>query len=900
MIRKIIFFQIAFILVVISAAAGYAKKIDSPLLPPVPGRIIQRIGKENHPFLMASADQFRDARRMLHRDLFQQHGDEFEQRIKGFFNPKSRWYLGDGPLSDNKTFHPGQLTDEDFRFYEKVVCEVIAYTGIHKEGWVNNGLKRELERLLDEIQPSVQSKTIESVSSAFSEKDVRMLSLASLMYDMVYGRFATLERHPINNRINQLRKQLAEDCAMVDPETLTVENRIARGSALGLSTLLCISIYPHEWKKERRFSAQSFLPDLYLAITYTYSGFMSVIKNSPHYSMKTEALESLFLTTIPWCESLRRFGYPYRMQQDVYGRIVDSFETHRIPNGVGVIHPFIPKGLHDAWIPRSDNIFPVIDQTMYVARGDSLLDFQPFKKDTQNSSNGDALKLPKSFRPMGVNVIRDGGRKLSLREQLEQYGYPQKPAPVKFEDEITASNVNAGWVPPDLNLPAVWGGFYLLAERDNPKSKAGEQWEQFALGRDSHPYTFIYYTEFPLTGSNDERSHHLIEYPNINMTMLAAQNPREHYLLACQIADQTLVMPTYAIDHESFLLSEGAGQWRWFHEIPSSTDEESVALDSDMAFSDVAQNPVNSATPLVTSLFSCWETGASVGRTVVVRRHFGGIGSGYTVVAHFPDAATPAKRVTNMIASVPYEGRVFPSDDVAGLYRILLSEEDMPDRQMNLASFKMERYSARSSGGASQSKSGILNILFAPDSMKTSRVSNGKLGKILESEIVDPDKPFFYVCAEEQSGREMFGVKFAMFPLEGMRVIEWKQGIELIAVNTGDKIKNSFMESDADLVIAIQDKSMKGLFYLMMNGTYLRCKFSPIQKKFLELVNVKGDPMTVAWCRRRLNILSPPPVKSVFYAPEMLGFDCPGYRVKYKKKGKRWKEISVLESIPLR
>ncbi len=900
MIRKIILIQIVFILVVISAAVGYSEEVDSKTLPPVPGRIIERIEKENHPFLMASRDQFSDARSLLHRDMFQDRSDEFEQRIMGYFNSKSRWYLGDGPLGESENFHPGQLTDKDFRFYEKVLCEVMAYAGIRKEGWVNNGLKRELERLLDEIQPSVQSKTTENAGSAFSERDVRMLSLASLMYDMVYARFDTRERHSINNRLNQMRKQLVEDCSLVAPETFTVENRIARGSALGLSTLLCISIYPHEWEKEKRFSAQSFLPDLYLAITYTYSGFLSVIENSPHYSMEIEELESLFLITIPWCESLRRLGYPYRMQKDVYGRIVDAFETHRIPNGVGVIHPFLPKSLHDAWIPRSESIFRVIDQSMYEDSGDSVLEFQPFQKNKKDSSGDGSLKLPKSFRPLDVNIIQDGGRKLSLREQLEQYGYPRKPAEVTFEDEITPSNANAGWIPPDLVLPVVWGGFYLLAERDNPESQAGEQWEQFALGSDSHPYTFVYYTEFPLTGSNTERSHHLIEYPNINITMLAAQNPREHYLLACQIADQTLVMPTYAIDHESFLLSEGASQWRWFHEIPSSTDVESATLDVEVDFSGSAKNLVNSATPLVTSLFSCWETGATVGRTLVARRHFGGIGSGYTVVAHFPDAATPAKRVRNIVASVPYEGRVFPSDDVAGLYRILPSEEDMPDRQMNLASFKMERHTARSGGGSSQSKTGVLNMLFSPDATKLSRVSSGELGKIFELEIADPDKPFFYLCAEEQSAREMFEVKFAMFPLEGLRVIEWKQGIELIAVNTGDEIKNSFVESDADLVIAIQDRSMKGLFYLMVNGTYLRCKFSPTQKQFLELVNIKGAPMTVAWCKRSLNTLSPPPVKGVFYAPEILGFDCPGYRVKYKKKGKRWSEISILESIPLR
>ncbi|MGC9329280.1 MAG: hypothetical protein ACP5I1_16725, partial [Candidatus Hinthialibacter sp.] len=420
--------------------------------PPVPGRLLEVIQDKNHPFLLADSDGFREAKKTMRRDFLRDRRKEFEQRVIGYFNPDSRWNLGEGPLSENVNFHPAQLSDTDFHFYIKVMGELLTYTGIEKEKWAIAGLKREFLRILDEIAPTSDGSNTVMLEKTMDERHIQLLAAAALTYDIVYHRFDTIERHPINNRLNHLRLILASDCAAADPATLPVQSRLHRGAALGLATILCISIYPYEWEKEQRFSEQSFLPDLYRAITYTHSGVKMMETLSPHIPIPLEELESVLYTTIPWLDCLKRMGYPYQLQKGFYPQIFEAFETHRTPDSGNIIQPFLPTALYDPWLPRSQPIFVMTPDSMYAEEKDNQETFIPFSKPKEGapfSASGGSFNFPESLRPTDVNIQRGSQRAMSLRESFERYGYPKKPTPIPLPKEEPVSNPDAGWAPPE-------------------------------------------------------------------------------------------------------------------------------------------------------------------------------------------------------------------------------------------------------------------------------------------------------------------------------------------------------------------------------------------------------------------------------------------------------------------
>lgn len=891
---------VLFVSVVLFTPLGESQNSAAPVMPPAPSRLLDIIHKENHPMLLANADRFREAKRSTRNELMNDRGEELRQRLVGFYNPQSKWYLGDGPLSERKDFHPAQLTELDFEFYTKVLLETMVYMGIEKERWTIDGLKREFVRLLNEIQPGNTTRETDVIESPLSERDVQLLALASLTYDLVYNRFDTIERHPYNNRLNQIRAKLAAECAASDPAAAPVAQRIERGSALGLATLLCISIAPSEWGKARGFSEQSFLPELYQAITYTASGVWEMEAQAPHIQIPLHQLETLLLIAIPWMESLKRFGYPYEIQQDFYTCLVDSLEIHRLPNKNDVLQPFVSSAFRDPWIPIANPIFGTIAESMYVKKkpGEATQTFIPFSAAGaifNSATEKGSYAVPKPLSLEDINILHDGQKPMSLRESFERFGFPKKPTPIPMPAQKPVSNPDAGWAPPErLILPSAWGELYLLAERDNPTSSAGEVWEEQAVEIDSHACMFLYYKEFPVKQTKTERSSDLLQYPQIQTTLLAMNSPRENYLFASQAARSILVMPTYAVDCDSFVLSEGGHPWRWFHEIPSSVETVSAAPLLDASSIVVASAAVIGATPLETSLFTCWETYSPVGRTLVVRRHLGGIGSGYTAIAHFPSAAKNSQRVEYVQFSVPEQGDIVLNEETPDIYSIYPSTEELPDRPMNMETWQRERRQERM-GEKKVTVTGVLKILFSPDSIQSASAFTGTLGKRLEAELVDPDSPFFYLCDQDMPGREMFQVKYGDVPMPGTRILEWKQGIEIIAIRVGDKIQNAFIESDADFAIVMRDSSMKGIFYLMVNGSYLRCKFAPSQKEFTFLADTMKKKETVAWCQRHLYSVAPPKNQSRFYAPEMVGFECPGYVVQY---GQKANSGVVLDSKP--
>jgi hypothetical protein len=130
-------------------------------------------------------------------------------------------------------------------------------------------------------------------------------------------------------------------------------------------------------------------------------------------------------------------------------------------------------------------------------------------------------------------------------------------------------------------------------------------------------------------------------------------------------------------------------------------------------------------------------------------------------------------------------------------------------------------------------------------------------------------------------------------------MVEWQQGIDLVAISDGSTIENPFIHTDAELAIVIRDRSMKGLFYLMMNGTFLRAKFSATQEEYVLLADTKGKRTSIAWSQRRLYATEPPNDESRFYAPDVVGFVCHGSVINYGRKARQavvWSSESILNN----
>lgn len=874
-----------------SALACSPLGIPAQVAQPVPDRVLTEALRAGHPFLLYSREGMQRVRRTLIRDFFKARAKEFYQRVTGYYDPDSPWYLGEGPLSEREDFHPLALSEKDFSLYIKILYDTMAFTGIEKLEWAQNGLKREIVRILKDLQEGPGSPRATLDVSPVTKRQAFLLAAGVMAYDVVYSRFDTIDRHDPNNQINLWRNRLSAYCASVNPVDLEADERLVLGTALGSTSLFCASVYQAEWGKSRPFQVSALLPDLYRAIIFTQSGLRGLVADDNRLRISLSELEPLLLLAIPWMESMNRLGYPGGIHQGFYGRIVRAFESLQVPTQSQMIQPHRLAWTRDPWLPRLEALFPGVDPKMYPEKkGETTQQFIPFHSASpvaSATSSEDRFQIPPMLQSQGVNINR-GGRPIVLREMLERFGYPKKAPPQVWDVTEEESLPEAGWkAPSGLPVPSVWGGVFLLAERDDPNSRGGELWEEFGMSGDSHPYTFFYYFEFPLTGFQPPRDQVLSLYPDWQAAVLTTRNAQGDYLFASQAASAVLILPTYAIDHESFLLADNSKEWRWFHEIPSSTDVVSASSAEEPPVPQVAKGIVYPATPLNTSLFSYWTTYPPAGRTIVIRRHGGGVGSGYTLVAHFPDPGPRAKRVNYVQFSIPENGQGVEDPEVPGLYQVIPPEAQGGLHQpMSFNQWQRQRRAERMSGKMSV-PAGILNILFSSEAARRAAVFPGVLGHLLEVELADSARPFFYLAAVDQPGREMFEVKYPTIPLDGLRIIEWKQGIEIIAIKTGQEIKNEFLHTDADLAVVMRDRSMKGLFYLMVNGSVLRCKFSPAQEDYLLLVDAQGRKLTAAWASRHVYTNQPPRSGSVFYAPELIGFECPGTVVKYGLKGRQ-------------
>ncbi len=868
--------------------------------PPIPDSIIEKIQEARHPFLMADRDRFRDARKKMHDDIFYERGKEFVKRVEGYVLEESPWYLGNGPLSENEDFHPEHLTGENLFAYAQAICETIAYTGIEQERWAMNRLELELQRLLNALEPKHTITTSGMPENVFTPSQALLFSLATFMYDTLYYRIDTVDRHPINEQFKRIRDRLAAYCNGLDIQNVNPYKKATLGSALGLSTLFCISVYPMEWEKDRLFRVEVFLPDLFRAVNLSVSGMQEAITQDRIVHVSLRELEAILLTGIPWFECIKSMGYAFMARNGLYRDIAATLEAYRIPGTTQILVPETRISFHNPWIPRSKPIFWVIDPVMYEKELSIPSELPTVARTQTEVTNEQPFGVPNDVYAKEVRK-KFGGKRLSLREQLELYSYPRKKKPVVQIKESSPVDPEAGWgMPEGLTLPSLWGAVYLLAAQEDLSSNYYELWSEMASESDSHPYSFLVWR--PMAGGRhrNENKPVLVQNPEQRFSLFSFNANRENYLVSTQSATSTILIASYAIDHESFFLSENRTEWQWYHEMPAEENETTAtraisasstvlaSFDDGMGMSEGKKaNHIRDVTPMITNMYSCWPAYSPSGKTLIVRRHLSGVGSGFTIVAHFPSRKNKKNKTEYVNFALQKEADCIAVDEVPGMFQLIPEGAEEAQEKLTIREYKLLRKAERE-GEFNFSSTGMLNILFSPDSLVRSALSEGVLGRFSEMQLTNPEQPFFYILTMDMPGREVYEVKYSMFPMPGMRVLEWNQGTEIVAVKVdGDTIENSFIESDADFVLMTRDSAMKGIFYLMVNGSYLRAKFSPTQRDFILLADTKGKQLTAAWANLRLHTSDPPRPMSVFYAPNIVGFECPNTVINYGKKGRQ-------------
>ena len=890
--------------------AHSAGKEAESIRPPMPGALIDAVYQVHHPLLLGDRVQFRDARRWTHTDLFRDRAEEFKKRVEGYFNEKSPWYLGVGPFQKTKTFDPMGLDEDDFSAYQSILLELVVFIGVEQERWAIQHAKTEYLRWEEQGKgDSIQSLFTQPPRDDLS-RNLRLLSCMALLYDSIYSRFETIERHAKNNQWRSIHDTLAQYSHSLDLNRMGAEEQILMGTTLGLTTLLCISLYPTEGEKTRPLKArlavpypvQSLLPDLYGSANATEMGLRGFQDEAGTLQLPLRTMARSLELAIPWIECMRRLGYPFVIESGSYARLAAALEIHRIPQTSLLLQPSTTGTLQSPWIPDITPLLASIDPSMFQeikATG------APSASPENQGEEETEMAPPDGLPDMGKNpsaVPRPNSRAMTLREMLERYGQPRKPTPAPAIAETPADVTReGGWSKPKaIQLPSIWSVVYLLAALENPRTNFGEYWSQTVIKVDSNPYNFLYWRAIPRAQAPPERTRTFLRYPESRFALFKERSPYGDYLLGSQASAQTVLYGTFEIQNESFFLSENGTQWRWHHEIPITAALAAINLVTGTTTTTMAAPLPVSAVPrkepiplpkteisLNTSLYACWTTYAPAGKTIVVRRLTGGLGSPYSIVAHYPDRTQEENRqIAYINFQMEPEAGTQSDTNVTGLLRIIPPEAAERMEPTTLIEWQRQRRAERS-GAASFKLYGKLSLLFSPESLRRASLSDGILGRFLETELENRMDPFFYLAALEQPGRETFAVEYASLPLQGVRVLAWKQGVEVIAINLGKGIDNDFIQSDADLVLLSRDTSYSVVFYLMVNGTRLQAKFSPKQQTWLTLASVKGTPVTAAWAERRIHTNAPPGRGSVFYAPNIVGFDCSSADVEYGRKARQ-------------
>ncbi len=845
---------------------------QNAVLPPIPNSLVEKAQDEGRPMLLAGRDQRRDTERRLRRGL-EERGDEFFLRVDGYLLPQSPWYVGDGPFRQNDDFQPHWLDDQPFLLYSKLITELNAYLYLERERWALQAAKVEFSRLLVALETADSVDASGLARPAFTKRDATLLALATLLYDQSYFRFDTKDRHQPNRRIKSIRDRLASYCRSIDSASLAPEDAIALGSGLGLSTLFCISIYPLEWGRERE--AASLLPDLYAASQLTQRGLNGLVEENGRFACSLQEIETLLLVAIPWTQTMKRLGYPYTAAPGTFTRLASAIESHRLPSSAQTLAPRLANVITTPWVPMTHSLFPGYNPSLYNKK--DLRSATAQLKARQSPAEALAL-MPSSLRQRDLNIARSGSR-LTLKDQLEMFGLP-RPAetePVKATQEVQSIKRDAGWRLDDYPaMPGPWGAVYHLAASESKAPDYVERWAELAADSDNHPYTFFYTARgASMNAPPLSIEPVLMQYPEVNLSVFSLQKPREKHLLAIQSATNTVVASTLHVAHESFLFHEGGLQFRWFHDLYGATGEVECPTPPIKHFD-------FSAAPLITSLYSAWRQDSPGGRTISVRRHEGTVGSAYTIVAHFPHQASPVIGARNVVVSLPPKADTLLGD-VNEWVKIDVKGDELSEEIYSLRDWQAIRRLERR-GRYKPQGFGTLELLFSPNSVMRPHAAEGALGEFLEIELKQPVNPFFYIAALQQPGREPFEPKYASLPLPGLRVLEWHEGTEVIAIRQGELIDNPFVESDADLVVATRDSAMKANFYLVVNGSYAKVKFSPQQRTPILLLNTQKQKLTAAWAGRKVHVTEPPKSNSIFYAPGVVAFECNDALIKFGRK----------------
>ncbi len=888
-------FQIFFLLLVPSSALSVLASDD--IVPPIPHYMVERIQESGHPFLLANRDHFREGRRALRDTPQARLGKEFRQRVESYLSEESPWYIGEGPLSEKKDYHPLFFSKKDFYFYTKLLCETAVYLGYEQERWAINALKDEVVYLIDELKSQVKLfEADENKQKLTAKREAFLFALTTMLYDLVYYRFDTKDRHLPNNQLKLLRDRLASVC-QANRSKFTADEKLVYGTSLGLSTMFCISVYQFEWEKQASFSIQSFLPDLYHAVVMTHESLQHILTDNNSIQVPLAELESDLIITIPWLESLQPLGYNPNPFAGTFSSMVRALETHRIPDSVNVVHSYYDPPINHPWLPKTQPLFITIDPAMYPKdekkiKNDNVgVASTPLPEPTiPNQDEADEPKVPtpkpRTIHELRAQILKENpqGRQLTLREQLEYLSFPRKPRPtIRPDSEKDTSPKSAGWTRPEnINLTTLWGAVYQLAAREDPTSNALSVWDEWASEIDSHPYTYLFRTTHRPSNSIPSYRNDLIHTSDQSFSMHAMQTKRHQSLFVSQAALDTIITPTYTIHHDSFYLNDDGSDWRWLHEVPAGE-----ALNPASAtLSATGTERILSASPVHTPLYTCWRSFSPVGKTYLLRRHFGVAGGAYNAVIHFPTKSEKVGNISHVLFSLPENSAGMVDQDVREYLQIIPKEDDLYGSPKSFEEWQMLRHKERM-GKIELSPPQKLQILFSSESLNNAELTDGVIGSLLDLELKNPLNPFFYILSPDQPGREQFRIKYASLPMPEIRVLEWNHGLEIIAVNPGGGIENPLVETDADIAVMVRENTWKRIYYMMINGTYLRVKFSPYERSSTLLVNTKGVPMNVAWVGRTLYTNIPPAKESVYHAPDVVAFECPGTEVRYGRKGRQ-------------
>lgn len=866
-----------------------AAAVRVPDAPAIPQRLINQAQESGHPFLHGTLDWIRDLRRQVKRDPLEDRAERLMHRVENYMNDESSWYIGEGPFLPDSDFQPQYLANDEFHVYSQLVLETMVANSLNPNRQRINRLETEFFRLLDELAYDARVREGGLTEAPFGRRFMEMLTLATLIYDGIYQRIDIVDRHAPNAQIKQARDALAQRALESNSGAMTPLEQIHLGAALGTSTLFCIAIYPQEWRGAGNGS--SLMPDLYRAVVMTRKGLNRLVTPSGELAAPLEPIGHALNLLLPWSLSMQQMGYAHVLPVNALPDLVRALEPHRLPLTPQIIEPHDQNPKHSPWVPPLRRIYPEAGEDFYyeiVNPLESAIAQHRAALEGGNQGNATSRPAPAQSAPpsqAGVNLQgqpvrfqRNVEEPLSIREQLQRYmlGGPDQTQPTDPQPTpIREPKPDAGWQnQSDLPLPTIWGTVYRLAQTSNPNFPAKALWEEMEIENDSHAYRLLFAQSAVDPGWQEKpRDVFLLDYPSLRCQVSSSKDLREPFLIATQSAAASVITPTLSIAHESFLLSENLSTWRWIHEAEPQPQRAA------------AREGIAAITPLQSSLYTVWQTDSPMGKTLVARRHHPGIGGYYTVVAHYPDSATrgrPPIRYLNI--QRPENSQLVREETIRDWMMMSPAGTGSEEQELTLQQYQQRRRMERM-GMAEQTSQHDLHMVFSPEVVDEIRPATGKIGPVAQISLRHEGNPFFYILKQDMPGQEMFELKYPTLPMTGMRILEWRNGAEWIAVKQGEEIKNPFIESDAELVIISHDETMDGTFYLMVNGSYLRVKFSPQQSEFEELISGAQEPFSVAWAQRTLVADRHPPKGSILLAPKVLAFESPQSMVKYGRKG---------------